>query len=50
MQVRLAMIPPKQVLMPKDGTEYPMTVADMEWQLDFFGIKPTGKPGRGRKR
>lgn len=49
-QVRLAMIPPKQVLMPKDGTEYPMTVADMEWQLDFFGIKPTGKPGRGRKR
>lgn len=49
-QMRLAMIPPAQVLIPKDGTEYPMTPADMDWQLEFFGVKPTGKPARGGKR
>ncbi len=49
-QVRLALIPPAQVLNPKDGTDYPMSPADMEWQLEFFGIKPTGKPSRSGKK
>jgi uncharacterized protein (DUF2336 family) len=37
LQLRLAHIAPDGVLRPKDGTEYPMTVEDMRWQIEFFG-------------
>ena len=37
-QLRLAQIPPKQAINPANGSEYPMSEADMRWQLEFFGI------------
>ena len=37
-QLRLAQIPPKDVLNPRNGTDYPLAEADMRWQLDYFGI------------
>jgi uncharacterized protein (DUF2336 family) len=30
---------PQDLLYPKGGTEYPLTVAEMKWQLEFFGVK-----------
>lgn len=45
-QLRLAQIPPTAVLNAKNGTDYPMTVEELNWQLEFFGIK-SGKKGRG---
>ena len=38
LQLRLAQISPKQVLNPLNGTGYPLSEADMRWQLEFFGI------------
>ena len=37
-QMRLAQVPPKDVLNPRDGTHYPLSERDMHWQLEFFGI------------
>lgn len=37
-QLRLAQIPPSAVLNAKNGTDYPMTDAELAWQLEFFGI------------
>lgn len=37
-QLRIAQIPPKQVLNARDGIAYPMSEKDMRWQLEFFGI------------
>lgn len=34
-----ARIPPKDLLYPKGGTQYPLSVDDMKWQLEFFGVK-----------
>ncbi len=43
LQLRLAGIAPKQVLRPRAGDRYPLTQADMEWQLDFLhGMAPQG--------
>ncbi len=36
LQLRLGGIPPRQVLYPRDGTEYPLSAEDMTWQLEFF--------------
>lgn len=36
LQVRLARVAPADVLHPKRGTDYPMKITDMKWQLDFF--------------
>jgi len=36
-QLRLASISPKQALNARDGVDYPMTEAEMRWQIDFFG-------------
>ncbi|QJE74014.1 DUF2336 domain-containing protein [Aerophototrophica crusticola] len=38
-QLRLAGIPPTGVLNAREGTHYPMTDAEMKWQLEFFGLK-----------
>ncbi len=37
-QLRLAQIPPKQVLNPANGIDFPLSEKDMRWQLDFFDI------------
>ena len=37
-QMRLAQVPPKDVLNPRDGSQYPLGERDMRWQLEFFGI------------
>ncbi|MBI1206988.1 MAG: DUF2336 domain-containing protein [Azospirillum sp.] len=36
-QLRLAQIPPKTALNPRDGVDYPLSEAEMRWQLEFFG-------------
>jgi len=36
-QIRLAGISPQAALYARDGTDYPLSVEDMEWQLEFFG-------------
>lgn len=38
-QLRLAQIPPKSALNPRDGVDYPMTEDEMRWQLEFFGVE-----------
>ncbi|MDP2205553.1 MAG: DUF2336 domain-containing protein [Alphaproteobacteria bacterium] len=38
-QQRLAKIPLKDILYAKGGTEYPLTVDEIKWQLEFFGIE-----------
>lgn len=37
LQLRLAQVPPTKVLNARDGTHYPMTPDELQWQLDFFG-------------
>ena len=37
-QLRLAQIPPRETLSPRDGSHYPLSDRDMRWQLEFFGI------------
>lgn len=31
-------IPHKELIYPRGGTDYPLSEADMEWQLDFLGL------------
>ncbi|MBK6895406.1 MAG: DUF2336 domain-containing protein [Alphaproteobacteria bacterium] len=38
LQRDLAQVPPKNLLYPKGGTDYPMTEEELEWQLDFLGV------------
>ncbi|WP_044558624.1 DUF2336 domain-containing protein [Azospirillum sp. B4] len=38
-QMRLAQIPPSNVLNAREGTKYPMTDDEMKWQLEFFGVE-----------
>ena len=38
-QLRVAQIPPKSALNPRDGVNYPMTDDEMRWQLEFFGVE-----------
>ena len=37
LQLRIAHIPPTAALNPRGGTDYPLTRAEMEWQLGLFG-------------
>lgn len=37
-QVEMVRVQPKDVLLPRGGTDYPMSETDMNWQLDFFGV------------
>jgi len=30
---------PRELLYPKGGTDYPLSPADIAWQLEFFGVK-----------
>lgn len=36
LQLRIAHIPPTAALNPRGGTDYPLTPAEMEWQLGLF--------------
>ncbi|NNG05871.1 MAG: DUF2336 domain-containing protein [Inquilinus sp.] len=36
-QMQIAQIPPKAMVNARDGTQFPLTEKEMEWQLEFFG-------------
>ncbi len=38
LQKDLAHIDPSELLYPKGGTDFPLSQADMSWQLDFLGL------------
>lgn len=38
LQAKGARIPPRRLLNARHGTDYPLTEAEMRWQLDFFDI------------
>jgi len=40
LQTRLAGIAPSQALYPREGSAYPLSDEDINWQLEFFGIAP----------
>ena len=33
------MVPPKELIYPRDGTDYPLSQDDIDWQLEFLGLK-----------
>ncbi|QQG37369.1 MAG: DUF2336 domain-containing protein [Micavibrio aeruginosavorus] len=39
LQQEMALVPPKELLYPRDGTDYPMTDEELRWQLEFLGFK-----------
>ena len=41
LQKEMGHIPPKELLYPKDGTDYPLTQDELDWQLEFLGLKAT---------
>ncbi len=38
LQQTLANLQPKEIIYPKDGSDYPLTKEEIRWQLDFLGI------------
>lgn len=39
LQKEIAHIPPKELIYPRDGTDYPISEDDINWQLEFLGLK-----------
>lgn len=39
LQQEIAHIPTKELIYPKDGTDYPFDAGEMKWQLEFLGIE-----------
>lgn len=39
LQKDVSYIAPKELIYPKDGTDYPLSEEDLTWQLEFLGIK-----------
>ena len=39
LQQELGQVPLKELLYPRGGVEYPLTEAEMKWQLEFLGLK-----------
>lgn len=39
LQQEVALVPPKDLMYPRDGTDYPMTDEELRWQLEFLGFK-----------
>ena len=37
-QLRVARVPPMDVLNAKDGTDYPLTVEELEWHAELFAV------------
>lgn len=38
LQKDIANVPPKEILYPKGGTDFPLTEEEMMWQLEFLGL------------
>jgi hypothetical protein len=39
LQKDVGQVPPKELMYPKGGTDYPLSDEDLEWQLEFLGLK-----------
>lgn len=39
LQQEMAQVPVKELLYPRDGTDYPLTEEELLWQLEFLGFK-----------
>ncbi len=44
LQKEMMKIPPSQFVYPREGAGYPLTVEELMWQLEFFGVPPA-RPG-----
>lgn len=40
LQQQLAYVPHNELIYPRGGTDYPLEKGEINWQLEFFGIKP----------
>lgn len=40
LQKEFGQVPVKELIYPREGTDYPLTHEELVWQLDFFGVKP----------
>ncbi len=40
LQQELAHVPHTELIYPRGGTDYPLEKSEINWQLEFFGIKP----------
>lgn len=38
-QQEMAKVPHKELIYPRGGTDYPLSDADLKWQLDFLGLE-----------
>ena len=38
LQKQMGKVPTKELLYPKEGTDYPLSEEDMQWQLEFLGL------------
>lgn len=39
MQQELGQVPPKELVYPRDGTDYPLSDDELLWQLEFVGVQ-----------
>lgn len=39
LQKDMAHVPPKELIYPRDGTDYPFSIEELDWQLEFLGLK-----------
>jgi uncharacterized protein (DUF2336 family) len=39
LQKDAAFVPPREIIYPKGGTDYPLSDEDLNWQLEFLGLK-----------
>ena len=39
LQKEIAFIQPKELIYPRGGTDYPLDIKELEWQLEFLGLK-----------
>lgn len=39
LQKTIGEVQPKEIIYPKDGDDYPLTKDELNWQLDFLGLK-----------
>lgn len=42
LQSELGRVPPKELLYPRDGVDYPLSAEDIQWQLEFIGFRKNG--------
>lgn len=40
LQHQIAHVPARSIVHSREGGGYPLTVGEMEWQLEFFGVEP----------